>query len=610
MRFIRFLWEISWRSILIATITGLISGGSNAMLISLINRAVSQASLPNALLYFAGLGLCTLFTSTVTQFMLINLSQNAIYQLRVRLGQNILSSPLEHLEKLGENRLLATLTDDVRVLSHAVSAIPSICIDFATVLGCLFYLSLISNIIFVLTIATSAVAIWCVQIRLDKAQHLFSIAREEEDNLFKHFQAITRGTKELKLHKTRREDFSSKNLQGSATKLRQKNTTAMQSFAIANGLGQFSQLSTLALMLFILPWFIHIPIPMLSTYVLTTTYLSLPLQNLLRRLPDILQGNVALQKINMMKLSLTSQAEVDTTINSHIVKQPSQIEVKLELDRVSYLYYPDSDEKRFLLEPNNPSLHPKHKSEKGRKPRDIHPPRGSEKEFLLGPNSPSLPPGHKPRDMHPPTDDEKGFLLGPISLTLQPGQITYIVGGNGSGKSTLAKLITGLYPPKNGSIYLDGVLITDENREWYRQHFSAIFSDFYLFDSCLGFNHPNLDREVENYLRQLQLDHKVKVRDGVLSTTNLSQGQRKRLALLTAYLEDRPIYLFDEWASDQEPYFRDLFYRQSLVKLKERGKAVIVITHDDRYFHLADQIIKLDYGKVQSDYIPTTSLLS
>ncbi|MEH2104174.1 MAG: ATP-binding cassette domain-containing protein, partial [Nostoc sp.] len=267
------------------------------------------------------------------------------------------------------------------------------------------------------------------------------IAREEEDNLFKHFQAITRGTKELKLHKTRREDFSSKNLQGSATKLRQKNTTAMQSFAIANGLGQ-------------------------------------------------------------------------------------------------------------------------------------------------------------------PIDDEKGFLLGPISLTLQPGQITYIVGGNGSGKSTLAKLITGLYPPKNGSIYLDGVLITDENREWYRQHFSAIFSDFYLFDSCLGFNHPNLDREVESYLRQLQLDHKVQVRDGVLSTTNLSQGQRKRLALLTAYLEDRPIYLFDEWASDQEPHFRDLFYRQSLVKLKERGKAVIVITHDDRYFHLADQIIKLDYGKVQPDYVP------
>lgn len=575
MKFLRFLWDISWQNILIATITGLISGGSNAMLISLINRSVHQASLPNALLYFAALALLNLFTSIISQFILINLSQNAIYRLRVRLSENILSSPLQHLERLGENRLIATLTDDVRVLSHAVSAIPNICIDLATVIGCLVYLALISNIIFVLTIATSSIAIWCVQTRLGKAQRLFSVARQEEDNLFKHFQAITRGTKELKLHRLRREDFSSKNLQGSAAKLRHKNSKAMQSFAIANGLGQFSQLSSLALMLFILPWFIHIPIPMLSTYVLTTTYLSLPLQNLLRRSPDLLQGNVALQKIEMMKLSLTSQSEIDTT-NSYTIRQPNQIELTLELDRVTYLYNP-----------------------------------GGDGEFLLGPKSPLLQMGghkpghgHMPSDMHPPNDDEKGFLLGPISLSLQPGEITYIVGGNGSGKSTLAKLITGLYPPRTGSIYLNGVLITDKNREWYRQHFSAIFSDFYLFDSCLGFDRTDLDQKVEGYLRQLQLDHKVQVKDGVLSTTNLSQGQRKRLALLTAYLEDRPIYLFDEWASDQEPFFRDLFYKQILVKLKESGKTVLVITHDDRYFHLADHIIKLDYGKVESNHVP------
>lgn len=599
MRFIRFLLEVSWQNILIATIAGLISGGGNAILIALINRAVAQASLPNALLYFAALGVCTIFTSTIAQFMLINLSQNAIYQLRVRLSQNILSSPLQHLESLGENRLLATLTDDVRVLSHAVSAIPSICIDLATVIGCLVYLALISNIIFALTVTTSSIAILCVQTRLGKAQRLFSVAREEEDNLFKHFQAITRGTKELKLHRSRREDFSSRNLQGSAAKLRQKNSTAMQSFAIANGVGQFSQLSSLALVLFVLPWFMHIPIPMLSTYVLTTTYLSLPLQNLLRRLPDLLQGNVALQKIDMMKLSLTRQSEidevnvvstvarqknVDSTINSYI--KPNQFELKLELAQATYLYHPGGDEKG-PLNPNGPSLRQGHQLGQGHKPKK----------------------GHHPGDMHPPNDDEKGFLLGPISLTLQSGQITYIVGGNGSGKSTLAKLITGLYPPKTGSIYLDGILITEQNREWYRQHFSAIFSDFYLFDSCLGFNHTDLDREVERYLKQLQLDHKVQVKDGVLSTTSLSQGQRKRLALLTAYLEDRPIYLFDEWASDQEPLFRDLFYKQILTKLKERGKAVLVITHDDRYFHLADQIIKLDYGKIESNHVPTISYL-
>jgi putative ATP-binding cassette transporter len=637
MRFFRFLLEISLRNILIATIAGLISGGGNALLISLINRAVSQASIPNAVLYFAAFGLCALLTSTIAQFMLINLSQNAIYQLRVRLSQNILSSPLQHLERLGENRLLATLTDDVRVLAHAVSAIPSICIDLATVVGCLVYIAFISNIIFALTIATSAFAMWCVQTRLGKAQGLFSLAREEEDNLYKHFQAITRGTKELKLHRSRREDFSSRNLQGSASKLRQRNTTAMQSFAIANGIGQFLQLSSLALILFGLPLVIHIPPGMLSTYVLTTTYLSLPLQNLLRRVPDLLQGDVALQKIDMMKFSLTRQAETDTAVSSYSLKQPHQLDHKLELDQVTYLYHPSEDEKGFPVAPNGASMQlgPGQGSrlgfeQRGHRPEQRHH-RGQEHHQEPG-STPGLgqrghqsyrpEPGHRPGlghrpepgehgpgDMMHPPGDEKGFLLGPLSLSLQPEQITYIVGGNGSGKSTLAKLITGLYPPGTGSIYLDGVLITDQNREWYRQHFSAIFTDFYLFESCLGFDQTNLDQEVEGYLRQLQLDHKVQVKDGVLSTINLSQGQRKRLALLTAYLEDRPIYLFDEWASDQEPLFRDFFYKQILVTLKERRKAVVVITHDDRYFHLADQIVKLDYGKIEPNYVPKTGLL-
>lgn len=572
MRLIQFLLEISWRNILIATIAGLISGSGNATLISLINRSVNQAVVSHALLYFAGLALFTLVTSTVSQFMLIHLSQNAIYQLRLKLSQNILSSPLQHLERLGENRLLATLIDDIRVLSHAVSAIPNICIDLATVVGCLAYLAWISSTIFALTIAFTSIAIWCVQTRIGKAQHLLARAREEEDSLLKHFQAIIGGTKELKLHRSRREDFLSQNLQSTAKTLRQKNSTAMKSFAIANGLGQFSQSISLGFILFVLPWLMHIPPHMLATYVLTSTFIALPMQNILKRVPDLIQGNIALQKIDRMKLSLTSQSELhkfDADLMSPCIQ--------LELEQLTYMYYPNPDETGFNPPPLNrgPGGHP---------------------------GAPGNGLGDRP--MHHPNPEEKGFLLGPISLSLRSGEITYIVGGNGSGKSTLAKLITGLYIPQSGSIYLDGVLITDHNREWYRQHFSAIFSDFYLFDSYLGFNHTTLDQDVERYLRQLQLDHKVQVRNGVLSTTRLSQGQRKRLALLTAYLEDRPIYLFDEWASDQEPLFRDLFYREILVKLKEQGKTVIVITHDDRYFHLADHIIKLDYGKVESNAMP------
>ncbi len=128
-----------------------------------------------------------------------------------------------------------------------------------------------------------------------------------------------------------------------------------------------------------------------------------------------------------------------------------------------------------------------------------------------------------------------------------------------------------------------------------------VFSDFYLFEELLGLDDDNLDQKCSEYLQQLQLDHKVKVKNGQLSTTALSQGQRKRLALLTAYLEDRPIYLFDEWAADQDPIYKEIFYTKLLPELRDRGKTVLVISHDDRYFHLADRIIKLDYGKIDYD---------
>ncbi|HHY86855.1 MAG TPA: cyclic peptide export ABC transporter [Verrucomicrobia bacterium] len=196
--------------------------------------------------------------------------------------------------------------------------------------------------------------------------------------------------------------------------------------------------------------------------------------------------------------------------------------------------------------------------------------------------------------------DDSHFVLGPINLRFRPGELVFLVGGNGSGKSTLAKIITGLYVPEAGEIRLDGERITDANRDDYRQLFSAVFADFYLFDNLLGLKDGNLDDQAAEYLEQLHLSHKVKVRDGVLSTTAVSQGQRKRLALLTAYLEDRPFYLFDEWASDQDPHFKNVFYTQLLPELKARGKTVLVISHDDKYFHTADRIIKLDYGKIEA----------
>ncbi|MEM9089395.1 MAG: cyclic peptide export ABC transporter [Cyanobacteria bacterium P01_F01_bin.53] len=193
---------------------------------------------------------------------------------------------------------------------------------------------------------------------------------------------------------------------------------------------------------------------------------------------------------------------------------------------------------------------------------------------------------------------EHPFMLGPVDLSIQAGELIFIVGGNGSGKSTLAKLLTGLYQPQAGHLWLNGQLITEQQQEWYRQHFSAVFSDFYLFERLLGFDRIADDTSALSYLKKLQLDNKVHIHHGQFSTTALSQGQRKRLALLSASLENRPIYLFDEWAADQDPTFKHIFYTQILQDLKSKGKIIFVISHDDRYFYLADRLIKLDYGNI------------
>lgn len=196
------------------------------------------------------------------------------------------------------------------------------------------------------------------------------------------------------------------------------------------------------------------------------------------------------------------------------------------------------------------------------------------------------------------------FSLGPIDLTIRPGELVFIVGGNGSGKSTFVKMLAGLYVPHHGDIYVSGTIIAQGNREWYRTHYSVVFSDFYLFQKLLGIEGGAVDSLAQEQLACLQLDHKVVVKDRQYSTIDLSQGQRKRLALVTAYLEDRPIYIFDEWAADQDPQYKEIFYRKLLPDLRARGKSVIVITHDDRYFDLGDRVVKLDEGKIVESWSP------
>jgi len=204
----------------------------------------------------------------------------------------------------------------------------------------------------------------------------------------------------------------------------------------------------------------------------------------------------------------------------------------------------------------------------------------------------------------PAVAGSEAFHLGPIDLSIKQGDIVFIVGENGSGKTTLIKLLLGLYPPQAGEILLNGNAVNAPERDDYRQLFTTVFADYYLFDDLVqGSAAQSLD-SAKKYLERLEIAHKVSVKDGVFSTTDLSTGQRKRLALVNAWLEERPVLVFDEWAADQDPAFRRIFYTELLPDLKRLGKTIIVISHDDRYFDIADQLVRLRAGQVVHEMAP------
>lgn len=525
MSFAKAIFHASKVDVFLATATGLISGFGSAALISLINASVNGFSLTLLLWYFF-LVLVVLVASIFSQILLIKLSQDIIYNLRLRLSEGILASPLQHLESLGSSKLLATLTEDIKTLSNTAIMFPYAIIDITIIVGCLAYLSWLSATMFLVVAVVIFGSIISVNYVMARARRELTLAREEEDKLYKHFRSIIDGIKELKLHWQRRQEFLTEELQASAETSRSLNNQAFTTFAISGSYGQLLFFIAVGVLLLIMQNF---GTENQSAYLLTLAYLMLPFQNLLQRLPLLFKADVALRKIETMSLAIASQTEPS------IPPQPTLSHWRsLRLKGIAHRYY---------------------------------------------------------------VEGEKGFLLGPLDLEIRFGEILFIIGGNGSGKSTLAKLITGLYVPDKGEIWLDGVLITSENLDWYRQYFTAIFSDYCLFERLLGIARADIESQSQKYLQALALEGKVHLHGNRLSTLALSQGQRKRLALLTALLEDRPIYLFDEWAADQDPYFKEIFYKEFLPELKAQGKTIIAITHDNRYFNIADRVIKLEYGK-------------
>jgi putative ATP-binding cassette transporter len=534
MKLISFVVRHARKTFALALLAGIISGATNVAFLAVINSALRGGKTAEALLWaFAGLCVALPVTRFISESLLARFGQGALFELRMTLGRQVLVTPLRHLEQIGSHKLMAAFTDDLVSITNALLIIPVISINLAVVLCALFYMGWLSGWLLLIVLGFMAAGILTYRFPMLKAQDYLRLAREESNQLLNHLRALTDGTKELKLHHRRRESFLNEVFRSTAGSFRRHNVTGLTIYTAAASWGQVLVFVVIGLVLFALPLFRPTSIETLTGYSLALLYMMTPLQIIINSLPGIGRANIALNKIEELRLSLAAQP---ADVSAAAPPPPEAEWDRIELAGVMHAYHREGE--------------------------------------------------------------DSSFVLGPIDLTLRRGELIFLVGGNGSGKTTLAKLLVGLYSPEAGEIHLDGKPVTDETREAYREYFSVVFSDFYLFEVLLGLDAPRLDQQARRYLVELQLDHKVEIKNGSLSTTSLSQGQRKRLALLTAYLEDRPVYLFDEWAADQDPHFKEVFYHKLLPELKAKGKTVVVISHDDRYFYVADRLVKLEYGRI------------
>ena len=514
---------------------GLLSGGANAGLIALLNRALARTDFHDsrmAVAFFAT-GVLALAARICAGLVLNRLNYQILHQVRLGVCRRVLEAPLRHLEQRGPQAVLTAIIDDSIAMSTAMQIFPQMLISGALIVGCLGYLVSLSWQLFLGVfgvVALAAVGFWWRNLFAAK---LTTEARISHERFVGHVGALIRGLKELKLHAPRRNDFRTSLLEATSEQYRDASVRSNRIYIVNAGVGGFVIFFFVGMVLFVLPHLSHAAREALTGYALVVLFLQQPFEQILGEFPHLMRGDVALRQLTALGVELGTEPAPELTLTSQASMPPFR---SLALVDVVHRYRSDVD--------------------------------GSQ------------------------------FELGPLSLEVARGEVLFIVGGNGGGKTTLAKTLTGLYEPESGRVLWNGEQVDTHNREAYRQLFSTVFSDFQLFDSMLGISKDVVAERGPALLQKLQLTHKVTFEDGRLSSLELSQGQRKRLALLCAYLEDRPVYVFDEWAADQDPRFKEIFYRELIPEMKRAGKTVIVISHDERYFGVSDRIVYLDEGKL------------
>jgi putative ATP-binding cassette transporter len=536
-RFAKFLMEGARPMVFWMALTGFVAGLSSVGLLAIINRMLNEPSAvpPTLAGVFIALIAVKIFTNWLSQILLVKFAQEAILDIGLRLCRKVTRTPLRVLERHGIPQVLATLTDDTSALAWSLQLLPALAINVATLIGCSLYLAWLSWTAFLGVVFLTVIGI--VGYRRLYRRFLASnqAVREARATLFGHFRGLTEGMKELMLHRSRRDSFLSSEIEQSARTLKDHNLQATHHYLAAEAWTQSLFYGLIGVILLIFPGILSLSSESLRGYVFAMLYMVSPMWALIGMIPTLSRGQVALEKLDELGFELDDETRRGEQADP--IRPLACVPLQVDLAGAMFRYD-----------------------------------------------------GGMAQD--------RQFTLGPVDASMKSGELVFVIGGNGSGKSTFVKMLVGLYPPQSGEIRLNGEVITKITQDWFRQHFSVIFSDFFLFQKLLGVDAAVLAEAAQDCLRRLHMDHKVRIERGAFSTVDVSQGQKKRLALVAALLDDRPFYVFDEWAADQDPQYKDVFYGDLLPALRRQGKGVIVVTHDDRYFHLGDRVLKLDDGRI------------
>ncbi|WP_267548961.1 cyclic peptide export ABC transporter [Rhizobium rhizogenes] len=517
----------------IATIIGIVGGLATAWLLSAINDGLhgDEGVTWQLLARFAALCAVSVGGTAIAGAVNSVVGQKIIAALRKDISARILRAPIASLEQQRAHRLMSVLTNDVDTVSAFTFNFSGYAIALAVIIGSFAYLLSLSVLVFLMAIVSLAVGILINIISRRVWIRDYQGVRVAQDELQKQYRAVIDGAKELKISRPRRIRVHGMLLSGAADNIAALKSRAMRLYWIADGAGAGVFFVVIGLLIAGRNM-LGIDATVITGAVIVLLYVKGPVEQIASALPVFDQARIAFGRIAALSAEFAQhEPNIDMTYPGVVVPGAPAIR-SIELRGVSYDFSGDT---------------------------------------------------------------AASFALGPIDLTIHSGEMLFIVGENGSGKTTLVKLLLGLYTPQAGEILLDGEAVTPEGRDDYRQLFSTIFSDYYLFDDLA---YGALPEEAAPHLQRLGIAHKVSIDGDRFSTTDLSTGQRKRLALVQAWLERRPVIVTDEWAADQDPDFRRVFYEELLPEMKRQGRTLIVVSHDDRYFHVADRIIHMANGQI------------